>query len=409
MEKYTKEGLNIYFIREERYKLANAEKASIKICISYKRKRIYYKTGIRLTMAEWKSINFTKKTELIEMRQSLENSFEKIKQYAKKLMEDGKFSFDNLKTRMNNTSGISIKETMLAKIERLDHEEAFNSADIHRRALVHFRKFGGEHLRFEDITVSWLKSYEKEYASQGKSYTTIGMYLRALRTIFNEAIEAGLIDRSLYPFGKGKYQIPTSTGRKLALSMEKIKKIKDLHVDDMTARYRDLWLFSYLCNGANFKDILQLKYGNIHANEIYFQREKTKRTSKEKKEIIAFITPEMQEIINKWGSTDRSENTYIFPYLNDAKTALKRRHLITDVILRTNKRMKKVGKDLEIPRLTTYVARHSYATILKRNGASIAFISEGLGHSDIRTTENYLGSFESDEREKNAKLLTQWN
>ena len=62
---------------------------------------------------------------------------------------------------------------------------------------------------------------------------------------------------------------------------------------------------------------------------------------------------------------------------------------------------------LSISRISTYTARHSYASVLKRSGTNIAYISEILGHSDLKTTENYLASFEKEERIKNAALLTQ--
>ena len=68
--------------------------------------------------------------------------------------------------------------------------------------------------------------------------------------------------------------------------------------------------------------------------------------------------------------------------------------------------MKKIGEKLGISGISTYTARHSYATVLKRSGANIAYISESLGHADLKTTENYLASFEREEREKNAKMLT---
>ena len=410
MEKYTKEGLNIYFIREERYKLASTEKASIKICISYKRKRAYYSTGVRLTEEEWKSINTSKNKKLIEYRNNLENTFGKIKHFSRKLMEDGKFSFDNLKVRMDGITCISIKDTMLNKVKKLESIDAFGTADIYKCTYLSLSRYGGDALKFENITVSWINGYEKYMLTQGKSYTTIGIYLRNLRAVFNEAIEAGLIDAALYPFGKRKYEIPTSVRRKLALPLSQIKQIKEYKYEENSAgaHYRDLWLFSYLCNGANFKDILQLKYGNIQNNEISFLREKTIRTSREKKEVIAFITPEMWDIIKRRGNTDTDKENYIFPYLNCINDHVKRRNMIKDVIKRTNKNMKQLGAILGIANLTTYVARHSYATVLKRSGANIAFISESLGHSDIKTTENYLASFESDERKKNAQLLTQW-
>ena len=71
-----------------------------------------------------------------------------------------------------------------------------------------------------------------------------------------------------------------------------------------------------------------------------------------------------------------------------------------------NKRLKKIGKSIGIEGISTYTARHSYATVLKRSGANIAYISESLGHNDLKTTENYLASFEREEREKNASFLT---
>jgi integrase len=311
---------------------------------------------------------------------------------------------------MDGTTCISIKDTILNKVKKLNGIEAFGTADTYISTYLSLSRYGGDALRFENITVSWLKGYEKYMIIQGKSYTTIGIYLRNLRAVFNEAIDAGVIDATLYPFGKRKYEIPTSVGRKLALSLSQIKQIKEYKYDEnsVSAYYRDLWIFSYLCNGANFKDILQLKYGNIQNNEISFLREKTKRTSKEKKEIIAFITPEMWTIIKKWGNTNTDKESYIFAHLNCIHDPVKRRNIIKDVIKRTNKSMKQLGAVLGIANLTTYVARHSYATVLKRSGANIAFISESLGHSDIKTTENYLASFESDERQKNAQLLTRW-
>jgi integrase/recombinase XerD len=75
-------------------------------------------------------------------------------------------------------------------------------------------------------------------------------------------------------------------------------------------------------------------------------------------------------------------------------------------IKRINLRMKKIGGELSIDKITTYTARHSFATVLKRSVANISFIGESLGHRDLKTTENYLASFEKEERQKNAGLLT---
>ncbi|MDR2920746.1 MAG: tyrosine-type recombinase/integrase [Tannerella sp.] len=98
--------------------------------------------------------------------------------------------------------------------------------------------------------------------------------------------------------------------------------------------------------------------------------------------------------------------SYIFGFLNGNETPIQIKNKTRDIISRTNKYLKKIGKEIGIDGLSTCSARHSYATVLKRSGANIAYISESLGHSNLKTAENYFASFERDERKKNAKLLT---
>jgi integrase len=294
----------------------------------------------------------------------------------------------------------------------LEKNEQVKTAIGYKCAINSFTSFAGDMVLYKDITVSWLKAYEKHMMAQGKSATTIGVYLRNLRTIFNEAIKIGYIEASLYPFGlskDGRYEIPEGAGRKMALSLAQVKQIFEYDDgNEATQQYVDLWRFSYLCNGANMNDILHLKYGSIQGEELFFLRGKTSRTSKKKREVVAFITPEMQHIMDRWGSKNKLPDGYIFPYLNKADTEQKKKAIIADVIKRINKRTKRISAALNLPCITTYTARHSYATVLKRSGANIAFISESLGHSDLKTTESYLASFETEERKKNALLLTQF-
>jgi integrase len=177
----------------------------------------------------------------------------------------------------------------------------------------------------------------------------------------NEALKVNIIKENQYPFGNGKYEIPNGEGRKIALTLQQIKSIVDYSDDNPTnSRYKDLWLFSYLCNGINFNDMLRLKKSNIVNGEICFFRQKTIRTSKTKKELRAIITPEMQEIIDKWGNQDKKADSYLFPYLNDKKDANAIVTTIGDVVRRCNKRMKAIGKSLGIGDISTYVARHNY-------------------------------------------------
>ena len=120
------------------------------------------------------------------------------------------------------------------------------------------------------------------------------------------------------------------------------------------------------------------------------------------------LTAEMSKIIKKWGNKAVPSN-YIFPLVHHYADPVHHDKEVADVIKRINNRMKLIGKNLGIGRITTYTARHSFATVLKRSGANIAYISESLGHNDLKTTESYLASFEKDERIKNAALLTNFS
>ncbi len=94
--------------------------------------------------------------------------------------------------------------------------------------------------------------------------------------------------------------------------------------------------------------------------------------------------------------------------LNGHEEALRIKQKTKQFTHAINKRMAEVGKQLGIGNISTYTARHSFATILKRSGANIAHISESLDHQDLKTTENHLASFEKEERIKNAELLTKF-
>ncbi|WP_418991496.1 tyrosine-type recombinase/integrase [Alistipes sp.] len=218
----------------------------------------------------------------------------------------------------------------------------------------------------------------------------------------------GKISEAQYPFGKGRYEIQAGEGRKLALTLEQIGQIaKYDDGTEATAKYRDYWLFLYLCNGINVADIVRLRYRDIVNGEICFVRQKTERTTKTRKEIRVIVVRQMQDIIDRWGNTP-APDSYLFPILEGGEDAMRRKMKTLYLTRAINKRMQEVGERLGIGKISTYTARHSFATVLKRAGANIAYISESLGHQDLKTTENYLAGFEREERIKNAEILTKF-
>jgi len=281
----------------------------------------------------------------------------------------------------------------------LKYQDAFNS----------IKSFKGN-IRFTDITVNYLIDYEQWMLGKGRTKTTVAILLRCLRCIFNEAFELKIIKKeNCYPFGKRRYQIPISRNIKKALHKEQIKAIYlDVPECDLERKAKDLWLFLYFANGMNPKDVLYLKYKNIEEDYFVFTRAKTDRTSRqEPKPIIVYITEDMKRIMENWGNKDKKPENYIFPYMNDNLNPLKRDDLVRLFTHFINDYMKKVTARLGITqKVTTIVSRHSFSTQLKRSGASTEFIQEALGHSDKKTTENYLDSFMKDIKKEYAGFLT---
>jgi integrase len=380
----------------------------IKIRVTYRRVRKYYSTGKNLSQYDWENLPVTKSKKQITIRRDIQNSFDKVKNAVQQLEHENDFSFEKLNCLLGKGLANNLLNTAFqAKIESLFDENRIGTHNYYKDSLKTIEDFAGKNISFDSITATWLKKFEKHLLDSGRNYTTIGMRCRAIRAIMNEALQLGLIKEKQYPFGRGKYEIPTGRGRKMALSLQQIKMLVN-YTDGFegTEHYRDLWFFSYLCNGINFADLVTMKYSNIQNDEICFMRTKTVRTSKVKKEICAVITPEMQAIIDKWGNPDKQPDNYVFGFLQGGETAVQIKAKTRDVISRCNKYLRKIGKAIGIEGISTYTARHSFATVLKRSGTNIAYISESLGHSDLKTTENYLASFEREEREKNAKLLT---
>jgi integrase/recombinase XerD len=158
----------------------------------------------------------------------------------------------------------------------------------------------------------------------------------------------------------------------------------------------------------NPKDIASLKYSNIHDDYIVFERAKTERSLRDDpKPITIFLNDEMKSIIDRWGNKPALPNGYIFPILYPGVTPLRQYTLVQNLVRQINDAMQKVLDDLGIKKkATTYVARHTFSTILKRSGASTEQIQEALGHTDIKTTESYLDSFDKETKKQLASQLT---
>lgn len=296
-------------------------------------------------------------------------------------------------------------------IKKLVREGRIGSAVSYHCSYVSLCKFKKE-IKLTGINPSFLLEYENYAKANQVSKTTIGIYLRPLRSVFNEAIEGGFIQKDkYYPFGRRRYQIPTSRNVKKALNLTDIEKIYNYRCDPTNAneqRSKDFWLFSYFANGMNPKDIACLQFKNIHGDYLIFERSKTEHSQRsDPRPITVFLNDDMKTIIQRWGNNNAHPSNYIFPILQPGISALQQYHLVQNFVRLINDWMKHILQELGIDKkATTYVARHSFSTVLKRSGASTEIIQEALGHSNLKTTEHYLDSFGNDLKREMAAHLT---
>lgn len=385
----------------------------VKLRVTLLRKQQYYPTGVDLTKAQWAKVNKAKPREdfIRDTKRLLETYSDRAERIVREM---ALFSFEEFETRYAGTAKASPDNVLLwfdKYIEQLNREERVNTASSYlcaRNSLqaYHQRKAP---LTFREIDPAWLKGFEKWMIDNGNSITTVGIYLRPLRSIYNQAMEDGVVDRENYPFSKRRYQIPTGRNVKKALTLADIEKIYqyDAEPGSTEAWARDLWLFSYLCNGMNPKDIARLTYGQIGPKHLRFVRAKTERTKREVKPITVPITPDVRRIIDQWGQQPASPQKYVFGVLAAGIDAKRELALVKQFTKTINKYVRRIAQAVGIDKdVTTYTARHSFSTVLKRSGVSTEFISESLGHQDIRTTENYLDSFEDEMKAEYASALT---
>lgn len=378
----------------------------VSIRVTYLRKKKYYPTGISVQPSDFERAMTAKRRTDGDTR-----LFKRINSYLMKAIEAAEalpvFTFSQFEDiYLNNREAAdSICFGFDKYINELKEEKRIGTAVSYECAKASLEKFKAG-LKYADITPALLRKYENWMNENGNSQTTVGIYLRSLRTIFNRAS----IDKALYPFGekKGKYSIPTGRNIKKALNLQEIGKIYHYQPSQgSTAEMaRDYWLFMYLCNGMNVKDFCLLKHKNIEGDILTFQREKTKRSKREQLPTVVSLKPEAKAIISKWGQRSVSPETYIFPHLHKSMTAEQERQNVQQLTKTINKYMKAIARELELSKpVTTYFARHSFATVLKNSGASMEFISEALAHSSQQTTKSYLSGFEQEAIHKTTDAL----
>ncbi len=346
--------------------------------------------------------------EVKQLRSEIGKYTAKAEAVLEKLPKPTRESFQRLfKSETDLSSNTKTDITFLFEeyIISLRNEDRVKTAQNMEHALKSFKRYRSP-LFLEDINETFLKGYRAWMEKNGNSATTAQIYMRNLRTIFNKAIKDGYISSRFYPFND--YTIGTSVKSKDVLYPEQVQMLFSYQPKTLrTRRAKDYWLFCYLCNGINFKDMAYMKYANVKGDTIVFVREKTKLTNTiAGKEIKAFLHPQLKRIIQQWGNKDTAMDNYIFPILNGYSSVLEKEKRRKRIQVLVNDNLKVIGQQLgfTVP-LILNLARHSFSTNLKLNGTPTSFITDALGHSDGKTTEHYLKTIPDQKIKELSKSL----
>lgn len=384
--------------------LSNGESPlMIRVCKNGKKK--YQSLGISIKVEQWDFKTNQPKAKCPNRDRIILLINEKISEIQKAALDKKIAGKDFTATTLiesttNKTTCKTVGEYYLTYIQNLKKENRIRYAGMFEVSYSSFIKFN-KHLDipFSDIDMAWLKRYELWMKEQNLSVSTISTRIRHLRAVFNLAITEHSIKNDCYPFHSYKVSKLNKQTAKRALSKQDILKVMQYKATSpMECLAIDVFVFSYLNAGINFIDISKLKHSNIIENHLTYNREKTKKL------ISIPLQAEALEIIAKY---KKVKSPYLFPVLSPFhKTEIQIANRLHKVLAKINKHLKHIGEKLELPiPLTTYVARHSYATVLKRAGVSTSIISESLGHSSEKITQVYLDSFDSTQINEAMKNL----
>lgn len=261
-------------------------------------------------------------------------------------------------------------------------------ADAYESTMKSFSRFlKDKDIKVAEITPRLINYYGDYLKGRKLSDNTIAYYMRNLKTVYNRAISNGFKPTCAFPFKAAKTGISQTPKR--AITREILISITELELNPGREEHlilaRDIFMFSYYCRGTAFVDIIRLKKSAVAAGAIVFARQKGKQP------IRVAVIPQLWELMEKYSNpTD-----YVFPLLdvNDPRSLYKQYKL---ALQRINYGLNIIGEriGLDYP-LTTYMARHTWATLVKNLGTPVSVISEGLGHTSERTTRIYLKEFDT--------------
>ncbi len=282
------------------------------------------------------------------------------------------------------------------QIDRKKTLKKEGTAAAYRSTRLSLAKFlNGSDIRMSAIDLRFIRQYEDFLYNSGVTGNTVSYYLRNLRTLYNQAVTDGYHPHGEYPFAKAQTR-PAKTVKR-ALTRKDLQALANLGLEEMPELKfaRDLYLFSFYAQGMAFVDIVLLKKSDIYNGVLTYSRHKSKQL------IRIAVTPQMQELMDKY----ETEGEYVFPIISEKSLSEYKQYRL--YLGRINRYLKKIAVmiDIAVP-LTTYTARHTWATLARDYGAPVSVISAGLGHTSEEMTRIYLKEFDVSQLDKVNSMVT---
>lgn len=370
--------------------MLNNGKFPLKFKIARKGSAIYIPAGYELKEEEWDKDNERVKNlpdrRLINI--NLGKRLANINDKISDLQDKGilrQFSNKRLVAFLTNEEDEG-KERLFCKImkeyiERANGEGTKKIFIVTENKIKEFCDY--KNLEVEDIDIEWLDKFSEHLkVSEKNSKNTIALRLRSIRTIINIARKRGFIDRYVFD----SYKISTEETAKRSLSVEELRNLHDAKLSKIRSRNRDIFFLIFYLMGINLIDLSRIE--SVQDERIKYRRAKTGTLYDIK------VEPEALEIIEKYRGKKHLINIF------DKGTGWK------SIDGALNKNLKEICSSIGIPIVTTYWARHTFATIAYEIGISIDIIADCLGHkSGHRVTQIYIKKDQKKVDEANRRVI----
>lgn len=376
--------------------------ATMKVIVRKERKQAFLNLGIKVPINDWDAVKEQYTGSVKALGFVIRQKKLDVDNIIYDMMRDGKaetMSAMEIRDSINSIIYPEIKTTkeddtlFVARFKAyIESCKTEGTRSIYSQTLDKVLKFDKKalSLKFEDITKRWLTDFDTFLSKTMKSENAKAVHYRNIRTIFNAAIDDEITTN--YPFRK--FKIKSTETKKRSLSVEQLRLFINAEIEDWQERYRDIFMLSFMLCGINIVDLCNLKH--IENGRIEYRRAKTHKLYSIK------VEKEAMAIINKYKGKDWLLNIMDnYGKSCDFNRRLKRG--LDAIIDHINKNLDK--KEL-LPRISSYWARHSWATIAAELDIPIETISAALGHSyGCTTTSIYIKFNQKKVDTANRKVL----